>query len=458
MNHKEQDAASLDDRMEQGKLWTTTTLPPRPPPPYPQCLVDACDAPVAECNDDLQNEGGDTTEIDESFSSRISGCRMDEQWRSNKDHHSSSSCSCRCCCACTCCQAKNDRYMWSNHHNHHNHNHLNNPVYQPLTKTPRETLYAIYQSGQAKAALPWNLLVVHSVMAGIYIAMASHLYLAVGGGVLGAALFPTGLIAVVLTSAELFTGDALVFVAALLGGKVRFSHLLRNWTVAWLGNFAGCIFWASLVALATDSLEDLNRVELALAVAQKKALQPWSHILVKAMGANFMVCLGVWQATCSADVAGKILALWFPIAGFVLLGFEHVVANQFLLPVAMMYGGRLLEDDQQVLSVGELWYALSAATVGNVLGGGVLLGAVYWYALDSSSSSSWKSSLSWTTPLKSTALTTTTTTRRNDNANNKTNKKQLAQKTSTSSATTAREEMAPDHTTAVFPSVSSMRI
>ena len=114
------------------------------------------------------------------------------------------------------------------------------PVKYTATKAPKETLQAVYKAGQYKAGLPLNLLTLQCFMAGIYIAMAGHLFLAVGGGLLGASLFPTGLIAVVLTSAELFTGDALVFVASVLGQKVSFVKLLRNWTVAWIMNFAGC--------------------------------------------------------------------------------------------------------------------------------------------------------------------------------------------------------------------------
>jgi hypothetical protein len=175
------------------------------------------------------------------------------------------------------------------------------------TKAPKDTLKALYKAGRYKASLTMNLLIVQCFMAGVYIAMAGHLYLAVGGGVLGASLFPTGLIAVVLTNAELFTGDALVFVASVLGGQVSLQKLLRNWTVAWTMNFAGCLFWASVLAYASDSLQDLGQAELAVKVALKKANQPWLHIFLKGIGANFMVCLGVWQATCAEEVAGSEL-------------------------------------------------------------------------------------------------------------------------------------------------------
>jgi len=248
------------------------------------------------------------------------------------------------------------------------------------TKAPKETLLAVYKAGEYKAALPMNLLMIQSFMAGIYIAMAGHLFLAVGGGVLGSALFPTGLMAVILTSAELFTGDALVFIASVLGRRVTFSKLLRNWTVSWVMNFAGCLFWASVMVYASDALVDLDRVDFAVAVSLKKTKESWLGIFLKGIGANFMVCVGVWQATCAEEVAGKILALWFPIAAFVMLGFDHCIANQFLIPVGMMYGADI--------SVSHLFlHALLPATLGNIVGGGFLVGAVYWYVYDSMASS-----------------------------------------------------------------------
>jgi len=253
------------------------------------------------------------------------------------------------------------------------------PLGYKATKAPKDTLYAVYKAGEYKAALPLSLLMVQSFMAGIYISMAGHVYLAVGGGVLGAALFPTGLIAVVLTSAELFTGDALVFIASYLGGRVTFYKLMRNWTVSWIMNFAGSLVWASLLAYASNSLADLGREELAVEVALRKANEPWGHIFLKAIGANFMVCVGVWQATCAEDVAGKVLGLWFPISAFVMMGFDHAIANQFLIPIGMMYGA-------DVSIVHLLFMDLLPATLGNIVGGGGLVGAVYWYVYDSMAS------------------------------------------------------------------------
>lgn len=245
----------------------------------------------------------------------------------------------------------------------------------PHTKAPKETLQAVYAAGKYKAGLTLNVLAVQSLMAGAYIASAGQLYLSVGGGVLGAALFPGGLIAVILTSAELFTGDALIFVASVLGGRVGFASLLRNWTVAWISNFAGCLLWAYFLGFLSDALVDLEADALAVKVAEKKALNSMGSIFLKGIGANFMVCVAVWQATCAEEVAGKVLALWFPTSAFILMGFDHVVANMFLIPMGMMLGADV--------TVGRMFAALFVATLGNAIGGGIFVGAVYWYVFDS---------------------------------------------------------------------------
>jgi len=210
------------------------------------------------------------------------------------------------------------------------------PVTYVATKNPKDTLKAVYKAGIYKAGLSLDLLCIQSFMAGIFISMASHLYLAIGGGVLGACFFPTGLIAVVLTSGELFTGDSLVFVASVLGGKVHIKYLLRNWTVAWIMNFVGCLAWASVLAYGSNSLEDVGAEELAVHVALKKAYQPWWSIFAKGIAANFAVCIGIWQATCAEETAGKILALFFPVAGFVIMVRNMLECHYVLKSLALL--------------------------------------------------------------------------------------------------------------------------
>jgi formate/nitrite transporter len=253
---------------------------------------------------------------------------------------------------------------------------INMPASYSATNPPKQTLQAVYDAGKYKAALTLDVLVLQSFMAGVYIAMAGQLFLSLGGGVLGSAFFPTGLIAVTLTSGELFTGDALIFVAGLLGGHVSAKSMLRNWVVSWCCNFIGCLAWAFVLGYCSDALADLGKVDFSIAVALKKNRQSWLGTFLKGIGANFMVCLGVWQATCAQEVAGKILALWFPVAGFVIMGFDHCIADQFLVPMGMMLGADV--------SIFDLFFGILApATLGNIVGGGIFVGAVYWYVFDS---------------------------------------------------------------------------
>lgn len=250
------------------------------------------------------------------------------------------------------------------------------PQLRPATKEPKQTLQAVYSAGRYKAGLTLDVLAIQTVMAGIYIAAAGQLLLSVGGGLLGAALFPTGLIAVVLTSAELFTGDSLIFVASVAGGQVKLRSLLRNWIMAWLGNLVGSLAWAVVMGYLSTALEDIDgAVDFAIRVAEKKAHETNQAIFIRGIGANFLVCVAVWQATTAEEVAGKVLALWFPVTAFILMGFDHVVANMYLIPMGMMLGADV--------SVGRLVVALLLATAGNVVGGGIFVGAVYWYVFDS---------------------------------------------------------------------------
>ena len=246
------------------------------------------------------------------------------------------------------------------------------------TKAPKDTLQAVYAAGKYKAGLRLDILCVQSTMAGVFIAFAGQLYLSVGGGIIGAALFPGGLIAVILTSAELFTGDALVFVASVLGGQVSLVKLLRNWSVSWFCNFIGSVLWAYFLGYLSNAVEDVGATELAIKVAEKKALDHMGSIFLKGVGANFLVCIAVWQGTTAEEASGKVLTLWWPTASFILLGFSHCVANMYLIPMGMMLGANI--------SVGRMFASILMATLGNIVGGGFFVGAIYWYVFDSMAS------------------------------------------------------------------------
>jgi formate/nitrite transporter len=204
-------------------------------------------------------------------------------------------------------------------------------VPKPNTKSPYDALKALGAAAKAREAMTMDVLVVQSLMAGIYIGMATHLLFAIGGGVVGAVFFPIGLLAVLLTSAELFTGDILIMLPSLLGGKISLYSVCRNWTVSWFGNMAGCVLWAYFMVYLPGALEDIGKNEFAIKVALAKANQTWGSIFLKGVGANFMVCLAIWQGTCAEEVSSKLLAIFLPLSGFVLMGLEHCVANQFII-------------------------------------------------------------------------------------------------------------------------------
>jgi formate/nitrite transporter len=199
------------------------------------------------------------------------------------------------------------------------------------TKVPADGIKALYGAGKARALMTLDVLIIQSIMAGVYIGMATHLLLAIGGGVVGALFFPIGLLGIILTSAELFTGDILIFLPTVLSGHVSWTSVLRNWGVSWFGNMAGCLLWAYFIVYLPGSLEDIGKNEFAIKVAESKANQTWGSIFLKGVGANFMVCLAIWQATVAEQVTDKLLAITLPLSGFVLMGLDHCIANQFII-------------------------------------------------------------------------------------------------------------------------------
>ncbi|KAL3928020.1 MAG: hypothetical protein SGARI_005157, partial [Bacillariaceae sp.] len=194
---------------------------------------------------------------------------------------------------------------------------------------------AAYRVGEFKANVNISYLLVQSILAGIFKSLGCTTFLVVGGGVLGAALFPVGLIAITLTSTELFTGDLLILTVSFLAGKVSLYAVLRNHVVAWCGNFIGTLLWASIIGYASGTIVDNGQEELAISLAVTKTTQPWGQIVGKVVGANFLVCLAIWQAMVAQEVISKVAALWFPIVSFVTAGLEHVVANMYFIPLGM---------------------------------------------------------------------------------------------------------------------------
>jgi formate/nitrite transporter len=252
-------------------------------------------------------------------------------------------------------------------------------------KSPKDTACSMDAVGCAKVRYDTGRLLTLGFLAGAYIALGGMLAVIVGSGVPGlaaenpglqkfifGAVFPVGLMLVILAGAELFTGNTATCVPAALNGSIRWSALGRNWFLSYVGNFVGSLFVAWLLAHATHLFAADPWHASIVGIAQAKTSQDFLPLFAKAIGCNWLVCLAVWLAVAADDVAGKILGIWFPIMAFVAIGFEHSVANMFFIPAGMLYGAN-------VTWAQFLLGNLVPVTLGNIVGGAVFVGVVYWY-------------------------------------------------------------------------------
>jgi formate/nitrite transporter len=201
-------------------------------------------------------------------------------------------------------------------------------------------------------------------------------------------VFCLGLILVVVGGAELFTGNNLI-VMAWANGKVRGRDLLRNWVIVYAGNFVGSIGTVILMFFAKQYTFGANSVGVA-ALKMGIAKVDFSFLQAVALGilCNALVCLAVWLTFSARSTIDKIAAIIFPITAFVAAGFEHSVANMYFIPYALFIK---YFDPAYISTVGDqvahldklTWQAfvvnnLIPVTIGNIIGGAVLVAAVYW--------------------------------------------------------------------------------
>ena len=188
---------------------------------------------------------------------------------------------------------------------------------------------------------------------------------------LGGLAFSLGLILVVVAGAELFTGNNFI-VMAWVEKKVTTIQLIRNWGIVYLANFVGAGGAAVLVYLSgTLAMGDNAVANTALSIAEYKTDISTLQAFVRGILCNALVCLAVWLCFAARDVAGKILAIVFPVAAFVALGFEHCIANMYFILI-----GILISDGG--ISVSEFINNLVPVTLGNIVGGSLFVAFVYW--------------------------------------------------------------------------------
>lgn len=242
---------------------------------------------------------------------------------------------------------------------------------------------------QGKAQLPiWKSFLL-GILAGLFIAFGALgctiVQSSVGGGLgklLGACVFPAGLMLVVMAGAELFTGNCLM-AGPLSNKKISLSGLFRNWLSVYLGNMLGA-FLLVLIVCASRYLWNESLMLSAATIALNKCALPFDAALLRGIGCNILVCGAVWMASGAQDAGGKAVCCFFPIMLFVVCGFEHSVANMYYIPLGLMLrnGGSnsfflyrfamidLPEGFLDKVTWGNyLLYNLLPVTLGNIIGG-----------------------------------------------------------------------------------------
>ena len=263
-----------------------------------------------------------------------------------------------------------------------------------MTLKPAQIVALAGDVGSYKAGLRIPDFLVRGFMGGMFIAMGATFAIVCSTGVEGplgpglkamiaGAVFPVGLIAIVITGMSLFTSDTMLIPVAAMQGKTSGRKIARCWLWVFVGNFAGSVFWALLMywgpfrKYGTAELSAFG--QSAVAMAQLKVL-PYAAAgslglgaaFAKGIACNILVNLAILLGLSADNTTGKVLGMWFPIMAFVACGFEHSVANMFIVPAGIMLGAGVTWTQFLV-------WNLLPVTVGNIVGGTIVVGGVYSY-------------------------------------------------------------------------------
>ena len=247
---------------------------------------------------------------------------------------------------------------------------------------PGEIARRVEFSGVAKADLSLLQTLALAVLAGAFIAFGGMSYTVVVTGselgfgptrLLGGVAFSLGLVLVVVGGAELFTGNNLIAMAW-ADRRVTTRRLMRNWLLVYVGNAVSAVGSAASVLLSgiLDIGGDLHAT--AAAIAEAKIALGGTEAFFRGVLCNVLVCLAVWLCFAAHSVTGKVVAVVFPVSAFVALGFEHSVANMYLIPVGLFAGGTV----PAAADLAAMAQNIAVVTLGNIVGGTLLVALVYW--------------------------------------------------------------------------------
>jgi len=252
-------------------------------------------------------------------------------------------------------------------------------------------------AGVTKGKLNTLSTILLGILAGVFIGLGAMLCTIVttdaglGFGLtklLGGLTFCLGLVLVVVAGAELFTGNSLI-VMSWISGRTSLARLLRNWGLVYFSNLLGGLGLAVLMFYTYQWMfNDYGVGANALLIANAKVNLTFGSALARGILCNVLVCLAIWLCFSARTVTGKILAILFPITAFVAAGFEHSIANMYFIPMGILLTGQpavLGAAGVTADGIANLTWAgfvgnLVPVTIGNIIGGGILVGTVYWLA------------------------------------------------------------------------------
>jgi len=251
--------------------------------------------------------------------------------------------------------------------------------------SPKEIAAEFCNSGLYKTRLSFVKFSLLAFLGGTFIAFGGLLSVMVAGGMPGiyltnpglvkfaaGAMFPVGLIMVSIAGADLFTSDCTGIILPFLEKQISILTLLKIWLISYIFNFAGAQFVAWFMTYKTGVIATAPWSDYLNHLAEGKLSKDFATVFLKGIGANWLVCLGTWMGFAAKDVIGKAVGIWIPVMLFVTLGYEHSIANMFFIPAAIYSGAPILWSDF-------LLNNLLPATLGNIVGGALLVGCVYWF-------------------------------------------------------------------------------
>lgn len=268
-----------------------------------------------------------------------------------------------------------------------------NPIVEAFS--PSDIARRVEEAGVAKTRAGVAATLALGVMAGVFIALGAMLAGTISvGSELGAG--PTkllmgvglamGLFMVVITGAELFTGNNLMLMG-LFTRRISILSLGRNWGLVYAGNLIGSLLIVALVYYGGWWAQgDYAFGGAAVATADAKVNLSFETAFVRGILANMLVCLAVWMAMAGRSAIDKLAGLFLPVCAFVAAGFEHSVANMYFVPVGVLLAAAEPQTlaaaglaDAPRLDVAWASHNLAAASLGNIVGGGVIVGLAHWF-------------------------------------------------------------------------------